>query len=364
MAKLQPQAAPLPPEIIQLRQTYQAAQARLVDIIASQNAKGNVTVYREAIMKSVKQELAVLDKFAYEWTNENIPQYYGRSAEKVFTTFRKANIVVGDVAASTQAARIIAANATGQLVEANRFVGRVINDEIRQAGIDAVAEKLTAGDTVKQTKANLIKKMTDRGVVAIRDAKGREISMDAYADLVARSTTREATNRGTMDSVQSLNQDLVQMSQHSSACPVCAAYEGRVYSISGTSTKYPPLSAAFSGPYANIHPNCGHVLTPYLEKLDANTAKTEAFSNRPFDVDDRSQAQREAYERKQREKASLRSDRNQWERYRTTLPDDAPKTFSGFRNTKRADSERWQNLQDDYRSARAAEVVRILKGVL
>ena len=57
----------------------------------------------------------------------------------------------------------------------------------------------------------------------------------------------------------------------------------------------------------------------------------------------------EKYHKEQTRKTQLRNDRNQWERYKSKLPD-APKTLSGFRAMKKANSEKWQNLQGRYRA--------------
>ena len=347
-----PQLKPVPKEILQLRSTYQTAQLRLVNIIATSKAKGNVTAYREAILRQVEKEIRVLDKFAKRWTTENIDKYYNRGAEGVYSTFRRANIDIGDIAVDPRRIQIIAANAYGEFTDAHRFVGRVINDEIRQAGVEAIAEKLSAGDTVKQAKKNLVNKLTDKGITGIRDRRGRMIRLDAYAEMVARSTTREATNLATMDQLQELNHDLVQMSDHASPCEICAPLEGRVYSISGSSPDYPPLDIAHGEGFANIHPNCKHVLTPYIAKFDPNQERTKQRSQRPFDTDPRSQRQREAYERAQRQNALLRNDRNQWERYRMTMPNDTPRTFSAFRRSKTAGGPKYKELESKYRSMR------------
>jgi hypothetical protein len=60
---------------------------------------------------------------------------------------------------------------------------------------------------------------------------------------------------------------LYQIVKIGSTCPLCAVYEGRVYSKSGTDPHYPPLARAFgkidpagsddlSNTFLNIHPNC------------------------------------------------------------------------------------------------------------
>ncbi len=214
-------AAQLPPEILKLRETYQQAQARLIDIIAKQEAKGNITTYRKRIMAQINAELQALDKFAAEWSAETVEKYYKESVEKVYALYREANIPAPVVAVNQRAISLLASRTTEQLMAAHHHVGRMINDQIRAAGVAAVREKIAAGDTVKQAKANLIGKLTDKGVMGIRYRNGRWVKLDSYAELVARTTTREATNKATTQQLQDMGQDLVQISTTFSTCPVC-----------------------------------------------------------------------------------------------------------------------------------------------
>lgn len=340
----------LPPEILQLRSVYQNAQIKLINIIAKKKAKGNVTAYREGLLRQVNKELAILDQFAKQWTSVQVGGRYRFSAEQAYNQLRRANLTIADYAVDPRRIRLLAANAAGQLIDAHQFVGRTINDYIRQAGIEATAQKFATGATVKETKRILIDKLTSHGITGIRDKRGRLIRLDAYAELVARSTTREASNLGTLEQLQKNGYDLVKMSSHSSPCPICAPLEGRVYSISGSDNRYPRLDIAYGEGHANIHPNCKHVLTPYIEKFDDNTAKTRQESNRPFDTDPRSKAEQDAYNNAQRKNTVLRNDRNQWERYRAIMPEKTPATFSAFRRSKTADGPLYNELESKYRS--------------
>jgi predicted nucleotidyltransferase len=177
------------------------------------------------------------------------------------------------------------------------------------------------------------------------------ISLDAYAATVARTTTREATNTATMNQLQYEGYDLVKMSKHNSPCPVCSVYEGRVYSISGKNPNYPALSIVFHSGHAVIHPNCRHVLAPYIVSLADDPDGDRRFSNRPFNVDDRSKKAIEAYNQRQAEQRRIRADRLQFQRHKIVLGEEAPKTLGGFRRMKKANSERWNELQTDYRDA-------------
>lgn len=343
----------IPPDVQRLIDEYQKAQLRLIDIIAKQEAKGNVTSYRRAIMNQVNAELSMLTKYSNDWSADYIPKVYRQSVDKLYRIYKEAGIEVPEVPLNRRAINLIVENTSGLLEEANKHLGRILDDEIRKAGVQATAEKLSVGDTVKQMKQNLVGKLADEGLNAVTYRNGKQVSLDAYAELVARSTTRETTNRATMQHMSDIGQDLVQMSSHNSSCPVCATYEGRVYSVSGKDRRYPKLEAAFGDTYANIHPNCGHVITPYIEKFDDNPADTREFSNRSFNVDPRSQAQIDRYNNIQAAKAAMRRDRNQYEAAKLAAPKSAPKTFSAFRNMKKANSPKYQELQQAVRQAKS-----------
>ena len=147
------------------------------------------------------------------------------------------------------------------------------------------------------------------------------------------------------------SQDLYKITSHSSSCPVCAPFEGRVYSRSGTDPDFPPLADAFgkidpSGPndltntYLNIHPNCLHVLVAWTpagmseEEID----KIKKFSSpkeNPYSVDPRSEKQRQAYRKKELARRHFLQTYDQWERYRVALGDQVPKTYQTFEKHKR-----------------------------
>lgn len=52
------------------------------------------------------------------------------------------------------------------------------------------------------------------------------------------------------------SEDLVQVSKHSGTCPLCSKWQGKIFSVSGTSAKYPPFALALQG--GLFHPHCRH----------------------------------------------------------------------------------------------------------
>jgi hypothetical protein len=339
----------LPDAIITLIAVYRAAQASIINAIATGSVRKSAVEYTKSILRTVNREIASLDEFAAGWMNQNIPTYYASGWDSAYEALKDAGLAVAKPRIDNRALRILVENSYMELFEAHRYVGRAVNDQIRQAGLEAVAEGLAGAPDIK---AALVRKLTDRGVTAIRDKLGREIKLDAYAAMVARSTTSEAVNQATIDQLQELGYDLVKMSSHATACAVCIPLENRVYSISGNDKRFPPLTVAFDPPYANIHPSCKHTIFPYIEKFDSNVDETIRQSNRPYELDAETQKRVDAYKRQQSARRRLRQDRMQWERYKTAMPDKTPKTFSGFRASKRSNSERWRELESAYRQAR------------
>lgn len=138
-----------------------------------------------------------------------------------------------------------------------------------------------------------------------------------------------------------------------------------MYSKSGTDPDFPPLADAFgkidadgpsdlSNTYLNIHPNCLHVLLPWTPagRSEEEIQKIKDFSNpqkNPFTVDPRNKKQIEAYRKKERAREKWLQDYRQWEKYRMTLGDKAPKTFATFQKHKMAGDEKYQGWERMYR---------------
>ena len=141
-------------------------------------------------------------------------------------------------------------------------------------------------------------------------------------------------------------------------------YQGRVYALTkeaangkykgstGQELHFPYLydTALISG-YSTIHPNCRHRLS-VLPAGAYTAAEMEDFSRKsmqPFE-DMRSDKERKAYAQEQAVKRKRNESRKQYEKIKTALPNDAPKTFAAFVKMKSAKSERYKELLKDYRT--------------
>lgn len=347
--------------VAELIKTYQKAQIKLSNIIINKKTNGNKYTFEQSLLRQINKEIISLNNVSQDKINAIAANSYIYGVNAVRDSLNAIGITAGGFAAfsklHTSAIQLLTANKQEELITANNYIGRVMRDNIRQAGLDVTTEKFAIGQTAKQVKTSLVNRLVNEGVFGIITKSGRVIQLDSYGALVARSTSREATNLGTINQMRSLGYDLVKMSSHATSCPVCSSLQGRVYSINGENPQYPKLSIAYKGIYANIHPNCRHVLLPYIPRLADNPIADMAYSNRPFDVDQRSQAEIDRYNKDQQEKRKLNLDKRQWERYKLILPKDTPATLSAFRRSKYSNSENWQKLESEYRSIRQSEKV-------
>ncbi|MDP4143191.1 MAG: phage minor capsid protein [Bacillota bacterium] len=344
-----------------LIEVYEKAQQELIRVIAEKEAKGNVTAYQRSLLAKVNKILADLDIEAYKLTKQIVENYYKDTIDEVVSSLLAQNVDVSQSSTfsklHTDAILTIVKNYFSNLHDANVFVGRQIQDAVRKAGLDAVALKISTGQTVKECKKNLVNMLIDQGLNGIKDKRGRTISLEAYAATVARSTTAEVTNTATTNQLTELGYDLVKMTSHATTCPICSVYQGRVYSISGKDNRFPPLSTAFSGEHANIHPNCRHRIFPYIESLADDLEGDIQYSNRRFEVSERDKKAIDDYNKQQFEKMKLRADRNQYQRYKLAIPNDVPKNFANFRQMKNSNSNRWKKLKTLYESAVKNEII-------
>lgn len=106
----------------------------------------------------------------------------------------------------------------------------------------------------------------ERGVPTIRDKAGRKWSVEAYVPNVIRSTRKNVAAESQFSRMDDHGIDLIEVSSKMGARPKCAPYQGKIYSRSGKSTKYPAWSTTSYGePDGLLGINCGHNIYPFVE---------------------------------------------------------------------------------------------------
>lgn len=351
-----------------LIETYQKAQKKLVEIIKRKQAYGSAAAYERSLLRQIQKELKKLKKSSKALVEQLIKENYktglqnliddllkDNTAPRLFNMFSELNI---------SQIELITQNANIDLNKAINIVGRRVQDAVREAGVEATAEKLTTGQTVREMQKNLEKKLEQQNLTAVEYANGTKMPIEKYAETVARSTTAETQNKAKVIQGQDWGYNLVRFTEHSPTCEVCSMYQGRVYALTkeAANGKYKGSkgqalhflylydTALISG-YSTIHPNCRHRLS-VLPAGAYTAAEMEEFSRKsmqPFE-DMRSDKERKAYAQEQAVKRKRNESRKQYEKIKVALPNEAPKTFAAFVKMKAAKSERYKELLKDYRT--------------
>ncbi len=96
-----------------------------------------------------------------------------------------------------------------------------------------------------------------------------------YAEMIARTKTREVMERARHNRLESSGIELVRVIGAVSV-NFCSAYLGAVFSLKGNHPKYPPLSSLPGGKGPPFHPNCSKSTRPFIEDLASETQLREA----------------------------------------------------------------------------------------
>lgn len=246
------------------------------------------------------------------------------------------------------------------------LVGRRDFDTYRSVGLKAVAQAEAHGNRRREMD-RFVKDLQMNGITAFVDKAGRHWRLHTYASMVTRTTARQAEVLSVI--TRDPEQDLYTILGTDDPCGLCAPFQRRVYSKSGKDKRFPPLSDAFgkvdsdgpndlSNTWLNIHPNCRCAVVPWTAagRTNAEIRKIERFSNpqlNPYSVDPRSKKVIEAYRRKEAGRRKWLDAYDQWQRYRVTIPEKAPKTFQTFQRHKLADDEKYRSWVMEYRKATA-----------
>lgn len=283
-------------QIQQLVSLYRQGFEEILRAIVQKEAKGQWTQYWRDLLLEVRVILQQLDQYADQWIERTIGQVYSQAAAQTVAFLSQLGMQRPGRAEFAQvhqrAVDVVAQNMADNLRGATQFIGRRVNDVFRQVGLEQTGGKLAAGQTWQDMKRKVVQQLLDKGQTAFVDRLGRKWRLDTYAEMVARTTTREAASVATLNTCQEFGLDLVQITTHYPTCEKCAPLQGKVYSISGNDERYPRLTDERRPP---IHPNCRHSCHPYVRELDDNAEETERRSNEPLDKDPRSEAEKQAY---------------------------------------------------------------------
>jgi len=227
--------------------------------------------------REVADILERLDADTAQWIADNIPRAYLKGARKAQLGLAEIGIeeaidltpLIHEAAVQVlvNGAQDGFAVATDQLAKGYRQVVKrtqlaLAKDQLMQ---ETIAGEIITGKTQLATKRELVEQLlAEYGDKPFR-VGARTFEAGEYAEIVSRTMEAEASTAGTVNAMVDAGEDLVMVSAHG-GCDVCGEFEGKIFSISGTSDKYPDLDSTPNGG-PPFHPNCRHALLPFVEDL-------------------------------------------------------------------------------------------------
>jgi hypothetical protein len=269
-------------EVDSLVALYRNAAADMLEVLADASASMLSRQRALAHLRQYQVILANLRDEAAAWIELNIPRAYGvglQFADLGIRNVRRAGVNLRRRGREvfSQLHREAVAAIVEEMLRTTDFalaqIGRRVNDLFRRVGIEEVAKGVVEGKARVEVSRQIRERLQREGSPVFLDRKGRAWDLDRYSEMVARTTTREAMTDGTVNRLREHGIQLAQVSAHR-ATDFCIYYENVIVSIGPEPHPlYPPISAIGGGP--PFHPNCVHVLTPFVERLATEAERKE-----------------------------------------------------------------------------------------
>jgi hypothetical protein len=275
--------------VAELVRSFREAQAKLKEIVlhppgGTEKAQQFNAARAATQLAQIERILAGLKQDAATWTGEAIPQAFHDGIKRADTQAREVGIVPDDSALKGSFALIdrgtidvFARDTYHDLAKAADSMGdrtKRLLRATRQVGLSEIdINRILAGGVIAGKPIDTIHALRDElkkihgDEVKVIDKNGNPINFEVgyYASMVARTKTRQATVVSRHERLGKLGLDLVAIIGRPSK-NFCTAYLGQVYSLSGTSSKYPAYSSLPSGG-PPFHPNCTKSTRPFVEDL-------------------------------------------------------------------------------------------------
>jgi hypothetical protein len=268
-------------KIAEIKNIVRATQQKIVRRIEDAVNKPEATQkYWSLQLANISKLYDQLNKDWAEWIDPTMKSFYDVAytlSEKIMRKARLtpqgsipgANRIIDALVNDTIAKMRSGSDAS--IGEINTLFREVQTSLIREDQINkAIAEGILEDATPQRAQSNLEKILRERliGKEQIVTAGSKHYTPEYYAELLARTRTRDAQSAASVQAALDYGVDLVQVSDHNTTTEICMQYEGQIFSISGGTPGYKKLEEV-----APFHPNCLHVMLP----LPVADEQDEAF---------------------------------------------------------------------------------------
>jgi len=281
-------------EIRELTRIYQQSERKLRTILNSVTATAFQRARATDLLAGIESTIQDLQAATDAWMAKTLPASY-RAGQRLtadtyglplptFSSPARAAVasIAGEIAENLRSGEGLGSVAPGIRAVFIRAQQQVVTharimEDIGEATLEGMTPRQLARNLVQTLKDGATRRLagnvppgmeemltaTAEGRYVIMPS-GRRIRLTDYGETLARTATREAQSEGVVATTQEFGQDLVQVSVHAGACPLCQEIQGKIFSIKGDHADFPPLSDAVEPP---LHPRCEHVLLPVVESF-------------------------------------------------------------------------------------------------
>lgn len=333
-----------------LQAIYSELETNIMADIARRIAKTNKITNMAAWQTIKLQEIGASQKYAQQQiaralnrSNREVKALFkeaGLKSLKTDAATQKAAIEAGalpadtiPITASAVVAQVLNSNAIRTLNTMKKLTGTIAVDasgKLNQYMDECQLMVQSGAFTEQQAIDSTVKKFAKDSISAFDYASGIHTSVEAAVRRACVTGVNQATGEVSLSNAAELGTDLVEVTSHADARPAHAAWQGGIYSISGTSTMYRKLSEATgygTGP-GLCGWNCRHSFYAFIEGV------SEQLDKEPYN--------QKTYKAEQIQRKNERQIRN-WKKQAATLE------AGGVDNSKeRAKVAYWQAKQREH----------------
>ena len=168
---------------------------------------------------------------------------------------------VRHISPNAMKAGYILADLNNNLNAAERRILRQFDDSYANIIGAASAEMATGVMNTREAVGDALRAFADQGITSFVDRGGHRWTLENYSEMAVLTAIERSTISGYVDTMQSYGYDLAIIDGHAGSCPICAAWEGVIVSVSGDNPDYPSLLDAEND--GCFHPRCLHGITTY-----------------------------------------------------------------------------------------------------
>lgn len=233
-------------------QLYKAAQLRLSTnevnkLLAKYTGKSKREIsrlYTEACKQAINEDAKIY-------------RAYGKDA----SSFTRSVAFSNALKAGIKNANGMMQNFTRSMVQSSRQTVTHLMDK-------AYLQVLSGAFSPQEAIYSAVAELASKGIQSVTYPSGRTDWADVAIRRAVLTGVGQTTGRMQLNLAAEMGCDLVEVTSHMGARPSHAEWQGKVYSISGKSKKYPPLSVTGYGTGAGLKGwNCRHDFYPFFEGI-------------------------------------------------------------------------------------------------